>query len=441
MPSISLRHALALILVLALTPVAPAAGFRTLHSFRGSDGDFPQASLIAIGSKLYGTTNGGGVSGAGTIFSINLNGSGFTPVYSFGGSLGEGPTAGLTFDGSKLYGTTWRGGAEGTGTIFSINPDGSDFQTLHAFRAPDGSGPYAGLTSVGSKLYGTTTDGGATQAGTIYSLNSDGTGFYTLHSFNVSDGAGPYTALTAVGSKLYGTTKGGGIYSKGTIFSINQDGSDFQSLHSFNDWEQPSSLIAVGSRLYGTTINSGNKTENHPFGLGTVFSIGQDGLGFETLFSFNGHDGAFPQASLTLVDSRLYGTTTRGGREFNNSLGNSGIGTGTIFSISPASSDFLNLFDFDPFGRSGRHPMSSLTAVGSTLFGTSVYGGAYGKGTVFSLTVPEAAIPEAGSWELSLSLFILLILLRCSQRWWITLRSGKSENEITNKCILGEDLA
>ena len=62
---------------------------------------------------------------------------------------------------------------------------------------------------------------------------------------------------------------------------------------------------------------------------GTIFGINTDGSGFQTLLSFSGTNGAYPQGSLTLSGSRLYGMTASGGS--NND------GTVSALNIAPAS--------------------------------------------------------------------------------------------------------
>jgi uncharacterized repeat protein (TIGR03803 family) len=136
--------------------------------------------------------------------------------------------------------------------------------------------------------------------------------------------------LIVSGNTLYGTAAGGGSLDYGTIFAINTDGMDFTNLHSFsgNDGAYPAAgLILSGNTLYGTTIGGGN-----PYN-GTVFAINTDGTRFSTLHSFpatsssfpyTNSDGATPQAGLILSGNTLYGTTIYGGDS----------GNGTVFSIS-----------------------------------------------------------------------------------------------------------
>jgi uncharacterized repeat protein (TIGR03803 family) len=59
--------------------------------------------------------------GNGTVFAVNTDGSGFTNLYSFtGGSDGANPIAGLILSSNTLYGTTQLGGGSGNGTVFSL---------------------------------------------------------------------------------------------------------------------------------------------------------------------------------------------------------------------------------------------------------------------------------------------------------------------------------
>jgi len=101
----------------------------SLYAFTGgTDGGSPLANLVqASDGNLYGTTFYGGNTnldngwGYGTVFCITTNGV-ETVIYSFTGAVdGGNPVGGLiqASDG-KLYGTTEYGGASGYGTVFSL---------------------------------------------------------------------------------------------------------------------------------------------------------------------------------------------------------------------------------------------------------------------------------------------------------------------------------
>ena len=72
--------------------------------------------------NLYGTTEGGGANGDGTVFEVGAGSGLVTTLISFGGSNGDDPRAGLIMDSSgNLYGTTEGGGADGDGTVFELS--------------------------------------------------------------------------------------------------------------------------------------------------------------------------------------------------------------------------------------------------------------------------------------------------------------------------------
>jgi len=256
--------------------VNPNTGAETvLHSFgSGTDGATPLASLIDVNGMLFGTTNGGGTSAWGTVFSVNPNTGAETVVYSFlGGTDGEYPKASLIDVKGALYGTTEFGGTYDNGTVFSVNPNTGAETVLHSFGSgADGEYPIASLIDVKGTLYGTTEEGGTYGGGTVFSLSLT-TGTETvLHSFGGgTDGNTPVASLINVKRTLYSTTAGGGTYGDGTVFSVNPKTGAETVLHSFGsgtDGEYPeASLIDVKGALYGTTEVGGT------YGSGTVFAL------------------------------------------------------------------------------------------------------------------------------------------------------------------------
>ncbi len=161
--------------------------------------------LILSGNTLYGTTIGAGFGGTGTgygtAFAVNTDGSGFTTLYSFTAPSsssfpyinndGAVPVGGLVLSNNILYGTTFEGGISGYGTVFALNTNGTGFTNLYNFTAApapsginsDGAFPHAGLMLSGNTLYGTTSSGGGSGYGTVFALNTDGTAFTNLYSF------------------------------------------------------------------------------------------------------------------------------------------------------------------------------------------------------------------------------------------------------------------
>jgi uncharacterized repeat protein (TIGR03803 family) len=92
-------------------------------------------------------------------------------------------------------------------------------------------------------------------------------------------------------------------------------------------------------------------------------------------------DGGYPEAPLVLAGNVLYGTAVYGGTN----------GSGTVFSINTDGTGFTALHDFAPtLGSSatnndGATPRSSLLLSGGVLYGTTSLGGTNGTGTVFAL--------------------------------------------------------
>jgi uncharacterized repeat protein (TIGR03803 family) len=287
-------------------------GFSTLHSFMGgSDGYRPMGGLVVSSNILYGTTPAGGSLGNGTVFRVGTDGTGFTILHNFpdGASSSSGvytnsdgafPNAELILAGNTLYGTTEGGGSGGGGTVFAVSTEGSAFTVLYSFTGgSDGASPRAGLICSGNMLYGTTQSGGTLGSGTVFAINTNGTSFTNLHSLNgASEGANPTAGLIMFGNTLYGTDDG-------AIFKLGTDGTGFMALYA---GVHPNRLALSGNMLYGTTEFGGNS------GDGTVFAAKADGTALVTLYSFTGgNDGALPEAGLILLGRTLYGTAAYGG--------------------------------------------------------------------------------------------------------------------------------
>lgn len=368
---------------------APAQGYKILYSFGGHDGAYPLASLIDVGGTLYGTTSRGGAHGGGTVFSITPGGDEHV-LYSFRDSDAAGayPGAALLDLNGTLYGTTELGGRAG-GSVFSITTSGH-VHALYGFGSsgPSGMQPLASLIAAKGVLYGTTDFGAPADVGTAFSMTTGGEET-TLHDFGrpyKSDGQHPAAALTERNGTFYGTTYEGGKYGRGnscwgtecpgygTAYSVTPSGVE-HVLHSFgngSDGVNPQApMIVVKGKLYGVTDGGGaNKA-------GIIFTLTTAGSE-KVLYSFKGgSDGAVPEAGLIEVNGRLYGTTA----------GSGAYGPyGTVFKINTDGSGHVVLHSFGSKG-DGTAPEAALLNVSGTLYGTTSSGGAYGKGTIFTLTL------------------------------------------------------
>lgn len=353
-------------------------GYQVLHSFTGNpDGQNPYARLINVNGTFYGTTLNGGAYGDGTVFDITPSGT-ENVLYSFKGADGQNPNAALINVNGTLYGTTARGGTHNGGTVFGVTTSGAE-SVLYSFAGHnDGLEPQSGLTNVDGTLYSTTVAGGGSGCGngcgTIYSITPSGT-LTILYRFkaNSTDGTNPYDGLINVNGTLYGTTSlGGGEYKEGTVFSVTPSGIE-TVLYSFNalsgDGYRPlAGLSNVNGTLYGTTYDGGASND------GTVFSVTTGGS--ETVlhsFGGSGSDGANPEAELHAFGGTLYGTTYAGGA--NND--------GTVFALPIPVTEAV-IHNFGASG-DGTNPVAPLLEAGGTLYGTTVNGGASNAGAVYSI--------------------------------------------------------
>ena len=298
--------------VFSLTPPATPGGVWTesvLHSFTGGgDGEGPADLVIGGAGVLYGTTEDGGTANGGTVFELKpATGGSWTEriLHSFPGTAG--PNAVVIGAGGVLYGTTQQGGTSGSGTVFTLTPPASPGgvwteTVLYSFQSSgDGANPSAGVViGSGGVLYGTTSNGGinfcsALVCGTVFSLTPPASpgGAWTesvLHSFTGftggGDGGNPHADLVIGGAGvLYGTTLGDGEVDNGTVFSLTPPASPGgvwteTVLHDFtggSDGGHPYAGLVIGTSglLYGTTNDGGNTTcsggSGDP-GCGTVFS-------------------------------------------------------------------------------------------------------------------------------------------------------------------------
>jgi uncharacterized repeat protein (TIGR03803 family) len=256
--------------------ITSAGTLTTLHSFDGTDGEFPEGALVqATNGDFYGTTSRGGANGSGTVFEITPRGT-LTTLHSFcqgDCSDGAGPDGALVqATNGDFYGTT--AGGVSYGTVFEITPSGT-LSTLHSFEGADGASPFDTLIqATDGNFYGTTILGGASTVcslgcGTVFKITPTGT-LTTLHSFDGTDGSVPYAGLVqATNGNFYGTTNGGGADGDGTVFEITPSGT-LTTLHSFDDADGDEPFAGLvqdtNGSFYGTTEFGGDHN-------GTVFSL------------------------------------------------------------------------------------------------------------------------------------------------------------------------
>lgn len=415
-----MRNAVLLVLLSAICTFAHGQGEENvLWNFGGvaNDGIAPSAGLIADGSgNLYGTTQAGGNFGYGTVFELSPQHGGSwteTILYSFCANLqtlcldGAIPLAGLVLDSTgNLYGTTQEGGAPsgacgspGCGTVFELSPPstpgGAWTETvLYNFCAqckgqyPDGWYPDSTLVfDASGNLYGTTRYGGLTHGrtspGIVFEL-SPGTGgwretiLYTFCSQGSGnfcpDGYAPYAGVVfGPDGNLYGTTtQGGGKRddAAGVVYELLPGASGWTEQVLISQYAStsvaPVSFSSAGN-LFGTTLATG-------FELNAKERTSRSVL-------FNASQVGNDSKAGVLVDgprNALFGTTSHDGPN----LG------GSLWEVTP-SRQLVALYSFcsQPNCTDGQSPLGELMEDQSgKIYGTTYYGGAYGKGVVFEVT-------------------------------------------------------
>jgi uncharacterized repeat protein (TIGR03803 family) len=302
--------------------------------------------------------------------------------------------------------------ASALGIAFAAIPrdvDGSSSSTIYSFGTAsyDGKDPKGSLTHVSGTghhlLFGRTTEtvgetdpSGNPSVGVIFQLDADNPGstYQIVHWFTGSpDGADPrHDAMTLLGDKLYGTTLEGGTNNVGTIFSINQDGTGYQKLLDLETSagaESHSCFVIIDNILYGMTASGGEDDEGVIFSFDpttptpTPTATPTPPPNFDTLFSFPCKAaGKEPHGRLTLDPN---GTTFYG---MTRKGGASGFGV--VFSIDTSGNTYRVLHDFiggPDDGATSDH--GYVVQSGHHLYGMTTYGGHHNNGVIFKLNIDD----------------------------------------------------
>lgn len=227
--------------------------------------------------------------------------------------------------------------------------------------------------------------------------------FRVIHSFSGSaDGSTPNsTMIMDQAGNLYGTTSYGGAQpgfaGSGIVFKLVHRNSSWviSPLYTFqggSDGAYPGAPVAIGpnGKLYGTTSLGGNPGCAAGLGCGTVYQLQPPSRACRsvlcpwtktTLYRFTGGvDGANPAYGQLVFDNfgNIFGTAGGGGD----------IGSGVVYVLTHSGAGWQEsvLYSFDQPG-DGVEPQSGiLFNSDGGLSGTTVEGGAQGKGTVYELT-------------------------------------------------------
>ena len=312
---------------------------------------------------------------------------------------GVNPTGDLLMDANgDLFGTTSGGGTSASGTVFEIVNTATGYASLTTLVSFNGTStgykPLGGLIADASgNLFGTTANGGANGLGEVFEIVNTATGYantpLVIASFSTKVGYSPMDSLIADSSgDLFGTTQYGPTGTTGAIFEILNTGTGYSStpvlVSSFkgntNGAQPIGSLITdANGDLFGTTASGGTSGTND----GTIFEVVKTGTTYAAtptmLASFDNKNGSQPQASLMMdASGNLLGTTQYGGAS----------NRGTVFELANTGSSYAGtitpLFSFNL--TNGGNPTGGLLAdANGDLFGTTQYGGSSGFGTVFEI--------------------------------------------------------
>ncbi len=354
----------------------------------------------------------------------------FAVVHAFdpNGADGYRPSSDLVAVNGMLYGTTTVGGTSQSkcscGAVFSIDSTGHEKVIYRFAGGKDGAYPEGGLVYFNGSFFGTTSVGGGdyacpspgntTGCGTVFAIDSSGKERIVYRFQGGTDGRDPVGDLVVYKNVLYGVTTNGGDGNCqngcGTVFTTDSSG-HVAVLYRFKgagakDGENPmASLTVLNGKLYGTTTAGGGSCKAWNL-CGTVFTLTTSGAE-SVIHRFAKQDGGFPESTLVEVSGVLYGTTHYGGN------GCILSGCGTIYSMDPsgASERLLWLFGID---NDGQNPVGKLIVRNGAIYGVTQQGGdlncgrQYGCGTVFAfypgkrLETPQHRFANNdGSWPLT----------------------------------------
>ena len=253
--------------------------------------------------------------------------------------------------------------------------------TLYSFQGqPDGANRQGsiGVFDVCSEckvsIYGSTPAGGTNDAGTIYSLEPQSQSGFTetillnyTPSTTGSDPDGVVVREKDGSEQLFAFASQGGTHGKGTVIETFRGTAQL----SFNghDGAFPNAGLIHQYKdpiYYATTFAGGR------YHRGAIVSIRitRHELFARVLYSFSGKsDGEHPNSGLALFGNRYYGTTA-----------GSKSASGTVYRFVPGQ-DPTTLYTF----HSGITPDGVTVSERSWLYGTTLNGGSTGDGTLYEL--------------------------------------------------------
>lgn len=286
-----------------------------------------------------------------------------------------------------IYGLTHRGGTDGGGVVFSVNSDSSNFRVLYNFQDSITAQDVLRVKlceADSGKLYFAANTAGKWYSGAICSYNIYSNKY--TEEFNFANGINDLPGLnstlikTSTG-KLYGTSQNSHSNTQnGTIFYYDPVADTTVMKYNLSNanhgipWE--GLIEGPNGKLYGLiTGYTASLSDNILFSFDTATNV------FTVLHSFSDSlTGIHPVDNLVLANNgRIYGITREGGTNKK----------GVIYSYNPATNTYIKVFNLSD-NITGSTPLGGMfKASDGRLYGTTLYGGDFGAGTIFRLTTPS----------------------------------------------------
>jgi fibronectin-binding autotransporter adhesin len=300
--------------------------------------------LLLVNGTLYGTTFSGGANGDGTVFSVPAApNSSITLIGTFDYSNGYQPNGGLALSGGVLYGTTQFGGDTGNGAVFSVPAvANSTIKEIGAVSGLGAGSPTAnGYVVVnGTTVYGTDIqDGASSTNGSVFEVSTTANAavpsMFPFNGTNASpnNGSLPNTLINDAGT-LVGTTNQGGTKGEGAVFAFQPNGLalglaipspiSFSDTNSATSGGSPYGSLALDSsgNVYGVSKAHGGQSTifwelsglvGPPFAFAQSPSSGTVGKALSTVLVAYNNAPAGSTVTLSLSDPNggLKGTLTQ----------------------------------------------------------------------------------------------------------------------------------
>lgn len=348
---------------------------------------------------LWGTTRLGGAKNLGTLFKVNPSTREKVTVVEFSGNgtanKGAEPIADLWNSGDGfLWGATSLGGAGNHGTLFKVNIATSELTTVVEFTnneaANRGALPLGKLISDGNGiLWGTTLRGGVNDGGTVFKLNLTTGELTTVVDFTSEEGSNvgifPQSGLVSDGNGfIWGTTLFSGFSPVGgTIYKVNVITGAFTVVEYATQARLyellPTPLLDDGNGfLWGVAIDSWKGV-----GYGEVYKVDRLSGLVTSVVKLSNSDGVpirrtYESGLVSDGKGFFWGTTSYGGS----------FGFGILYKVNAATGALTKELDFSGYGsqaNSGSEPGPGNLILHSDgyLYGTTLYGGPGGGGTIY----------------------------------------------------------